>query len=209
MPNTAIDQVLAETHISGLDIPGAVLRMGNNPKLYMRIIHSFVANMPGNLVDLATGSITMEALEHYGIKIHGAKGSCYGIGATAVGDLAKELEIAAKHGDIEYCMSNNEGFITSTLELIEELKALEERVEALETGATGKPQADKPDAAKLKSLLTATQEFNINAINELVEELNNTLYAQGGEVIAKIKEASDAYDYQTIEETITAFLEGY
>ena len=204
--DNSIDQILAETTIPGLDIPDALGRMGNNSKIYLRIIHSFVTNMPGNLADLATDSINKETLADYAIKIHGAKGSCYGIGANAVGDLAKALEMASKVGDLDTCLRDNNGFITSTEQLLKDLEALEARIETLESGGGGKAQSDKPDTLKLQALLAATQNFDIDEMTRLVEELTSTQYAQGGNVITKIKESFDAFDYQTIEETIAAYL---
>ncbi|MCL2529805.1 MAG: hypothetical protein FWE41_05685 [Coriobacteriia bacterium] len=209
MSSTAADQVLAEAAIPGLDIPEALARMGNNPKLYMRIIRSFVANMPANLESLATSTISGETLEAYSIKIHGAKGSCYGIGANAVGDIARDLEIAAKNGDLASCQRDNDTFILATQELLKELIALEEKIEELENSAGGKVQADKPDAQKLKALLYATQSFSITEMSNLVEELTSTQYLQGSEAIMKIKTAFEAFDYQTIEETITEYLAQY
>ena len=206
MSSNAADQVLAEAAIPGLDIPEALARMGNNPKLYMRIIHSFVTNMPANLDTLDTGRITADTLEDYAIKIHGAKGSCYGIGANAVGDIARDLEIAAKDGDLQTCLSDNDNFIVATQELLVKLEALEARIEELENSAGGKAQADRPDALKLRSLLTATKNFSITEMGGLVEELTSVQYLQDGDVVMKIKNAYDAFDYQTIEETITAYL---
>jgi len=206
MSSTAADKVLAEAAIPGLDIPEALARMGNNPKLYMRIIHSFVTNMPANLESLATSTITGDTLNDYAIKIHGAKGSCYGIGANAVGDIARDLEIAAKNGDLATCQRDNDNFILATQELLKELRALEARIEELENSAGGKNQAEKPDAQKLRALLAATQSFSITELGRLVEELTSMQYLQGSEAIMKIKTAFEAFDYQTIEETIAEYL---
>lgn len=205
MSDSHIDQVLAQSAIAGLDINDALARMGNSGKLYMRIIHSFVINMPDNLADLATDTITADTLPDYAIRIHGAKGSCYGIGANAVGDKAKELEIAAKAGDLDHCLQHNDEFITSAEELIRSLEGLEAAVEAADDSGVA-TQADKPDAIKLAALLAATQSFDIDQMNQLVEELSSVQYAHDGELIEKIKESFAAFDYQTIEETIAAYL---
>jgi len=205
MSSTAADQVLAGAAIPGLDIPEALARMGNNPKLYMRIIHSFVSNMPDNLESLATSSISADTLSDYAIRIHGAKGSCYGIGANAVGDLAKDLEMAAKAGDLDTCLRGNDTFILRTQELIRQLEALEASIEDLENSTGAKPQAHRPDAYKLRALLSATQEFDINEMGRLVEELVSVQYSVGSETVTKIKQAFDAFDYQTVEETIAAY----
>jgi len=206
MSSITTDQILASTEIHGVDIMEALGRMGNNSKIFMRIIHSFTTNMPGNLAELATDTITADTLKDYSIRIHGAKGSCYGIGANAMGDVALALEMAAKAGDLETCLRDNDSFITGTQELLVELEALEARVEQLESDGGGKAQADKPDAAKLRALLTATQQFDIDEMGKLVEELAGIQYAQGSEIISRIKNANDAFDYLTVEETIAAYL---
>jgi len=206
MSDVTADKVLAEAAIPGLDIPDAMARMGNSPKLYLRIIHSFIINMPGNLADLATSTINQETLADYAIRIHGAKGSCYGIGANVLGDKAKELEMAAKAGELDACLQENDNFIKATEELLSQLEALEARIEGAENAAGGKAQADKPDAAKLKALLVATQAFDINEMNRLLEELTSIEYAQDNKIVVDIKTAIDAFDYQTVEETIAAYI---
>ena len=203
MPDDTTAHILAETNILGLDIPDALARMGNNPKLYMRIIDSYINNMPGNLDDLATSTITAETLPDYAIRIHGAKGSCYGIGANAVGDRAKALEMASKAGDLNTCLQDNDSFIASVNELLEDLKDLKAKVEAPEGS---KAQEDKPSAAKLAALLTATQNFDIDQMGRLVEELSSVSYANDNAVVEKIKLSFDAFDYQAIEEAIAAYL---
>ena len=203
MSDDTTAHILAEANISGLDIPDALARMGNNPKLYMRIIDSYINNMPGNLDDLATSTITAETLPDYAIRIHGAKGSCYGIGANAVGDRAKALEMASKAGDLSTCLQDNDSFIASVNELLEDLKDLKAKVEAPEGSKT---QEDKPSAAKLTALLTATQNFDIDQMGRLVEELSSVSYANDNAVVEKIKLSFDAFDYQAIEEAIAAYL---
>lgn len=205
MSDAETGQILANTNIPGLDIPDALGRMGNSPKLYMRIIHSYVTNMPANLEELATDKINAETLPDYAIKIHGAKGSCYGIGANVIGDKAKALEMASKAGDLDACLAGNDDFIASTLELLKALEELEATVEgAANSGGTA--QSEKPDATKLAALLAATQSFDIDQMTKLVEELASVQYASGGDVVKKIKDSFEAFDYQSIEETIAAYL---
>lgn len=206
MSDAAIDQILAETTIDGLDIPDALARMGNSGKIYMRIIHSFVTNMPETLNELATSNINDETLGDYAIRIHGAKGSCYGIGANKVGDIARTLEMAAKAGELETCLAVNDSFLDGTKALIKELEALEAKIEDAANSLGGKQKVDKPDTTKLAALLSATQSFDIDQMGSLVEELTSTEYAQGGEVVAKIKQSFDAFDYQAIEEAIASYL---
>ncbi|MDR2035200.1 MAG: hypothetical protein LBP91_00780 [Coriobacteriales bacterium] len=206
MSDAVINRILAETAIPGMDIPEALSRMGNNPKLYMRIIHSFTTNMPSNLAEIATSGLTAATLTDYGIRVHGAKGSCYGIGANAVGDFAKRLEMAAKSEDLQTCLRSNDDFIAETRRLIVQLEALEAKVTALENPQEDKPQAIRPDLRKLDKLLSATQRFDIDEMGRLIDELTSKEYVQDGDMVQKIKSGFEAYDYQYIEEILIAYL---
>ncbi len=199
------ESILAETTIDGLDIPDAMARMGNSAKLYLRIIHTFITKMPENLEGLTTESINADTLSDYAIKIHGAKGSCYGIGANEAGDIAKMLEMAAKAGDLDTCLRKNESFLLATRELIEKLTCLEARVKEAESN-DGRTQEARPDEVRLAALLAAAQAYDIDQMTKLVEELSNVSYTSGGEVVSQIKESLAAFDYQAIIDAITAYL---
>ena len=203
MSDEVTARVLAEATIPGLDIPDALARMGNSPKLYMRIIDSFITNMPGNLGELATSTITAETLKDYSIRIHGAKGSCYGIGANAAGDKAKALEMASKADDLDTCLRDNDDFIACVQELIKDLEDMKAKIAS---GSDALVSVAQPDPVKLAALLSATKNFDIDQMSQLVEELSSVQYAKDGDIMAKIKQSFDAFDYQTIEETIAAYL---
>lgn len=206
MSDSTMNYILTQTKIDGLNITEALSRMGNSSKLYLRIIHSFVTNMPENLKELSTCTIQADNLPDYAIKIHGAKGSCYGIGANTLGDIALTLEMAAKAGDLETCLRVNDSFITSAETLIKQLEELETRIEEAEKSLGTRPQLDKPDTDTLNALLAATKDFDIDEMNRLVEELSSADYAHDGDVVDKIKQGIEAFDYQTIVDTITSYL---
>jgi HPt (histidine-containing phosphotransfer) domain-containing protein len=195
-----IDNVLAQTSIAGLDIPDALARMGNSGKMYLRIIHSFTTNMPKTLDELA--AVTEDTLPDYAIKVHGSKGSCYGIGATACGDLARALEMASKIGDWQTVERDNGAYLNSVRELLAELEKLEANVEAAENQGATKASEASPDPLKLSALLAATQSFDLDQMQKLIDELLSVSYEQGGEVVSYIKDHFDAFDYQAIEEKI-------
>jgi HPt (histidine-containing phosphotransfer) domain-containing protein len=201
MADTAIiDRVLAETKIDGLDIPDALGRMGNSGKMYLRIVHSYTTNMPKALDELA--AVTLETLPDYAIKVHGAKGSCYGIGANACGDLAKALEMASKADDWQTVQRDNGAFVESVRELITQLEKLEADVEQAENAGVSKAVAASPDPLKLSALLVATQNFDLDQMQSLIDELLAVSYETGGDIVAYIKEHFEAFDYQAIEEKI-------
>jgi len=204
--DSAIMAVLDGTSIEGLDIADALSRLNNSPSIFMRIIHSFTTNMPANLEELAAP--TAESLPDYAIKVHGAKGSLYGIGAKAAGDAAKALEMASKAGDLNTVLADNDAFIAQVQSLIARLEGLEATVRSATSSGAGATAASDaaPDRAKLQALLSATQEYDMDAMAALIEELAAKSYAQGGEDIAYIKECYDAFAYDKIEQRLAAIL---
>ena len=205
MANPAVvEKILADTQIPGLQIAEAMGRLGDSASLYLRIIHSFVTNMPHHLSELSAPSA--ETLNDYAIKVHGVKGSCYGIGANCCGDAAKDLEMAAKAGDLDTVLRDNGALLNSLRALLVELEKLEATVAAAEGAESSSGLADSPDPAILQALLDATQAFDIEQMQKLIDELSSVNYRSGGDLVAYIQERFGAFDYQAIEDNINARL---
>ncbi|MCL1891470.1 MAG: hypothetical protein FWG00_05610 [Coriobacteriia bacterium] len=220
----SLDDILANTNIEGLNIPEALGRINNNSSIYMRIIHSFTQNMPDMLEELS--KVTEADLPDYIIQVHGAKGSCYGIGATACGDAAFALEMASKADDWETVARDNGAFIALSHELVEKLKELEACVEQAQSGAgaggvadggvagggSGAEAAAVPEAAatpavldteKLAALLEATKDFDYEKMESLVEDLEKQQAANGDEIVPWLREQLDKFSYDTIIERLS------
>ena len=200
---TTIDSVLASARIEGLDISEALSRLNSNSKVYLRIIHSFVQNMPRLLDVLA--EVTEASLSDYAIRVHGIKGSCYGIGAVACGDAAFVLEKASKAGDWTVVTQGNNVFIDSVKKLIDELIALEKRVESEQASAdAGAAAVAAPDATKLTALLEATKNYDVETMFNIIEELETHVYTSGGEIVPWLREQFDSFAYDNIIKRLSA-----
>ena len=196
----AIDDILKNTEIKGLDIPDAMSRLANNGKIYMRIIHSFIQNMPKLLNGLA--AVTEDTMADYSIQVHGAKGSCYGIGAVYCGDLAFELEKASKDGVWTFVTENNGAFIDSVNQLLVDLQGLEDLVEG--STAPAGASASSPDRAKLAALLVATRNYEIETMLKIIEELEAQSYTSGGEIVPWLREQFDSFAYDNTVERLSS-----
>ena len=194
-----INAILASTSISGLDISEALSRINHSGKIYMRIIHSFIQNMPQMLDDLST--VTDETLANYSIKVHGVKGSCYGIGATLCGDAAFVLEKASKVGDLEAVLRDNGSFIELTRALVRDLEELEAHVESMQAPAAS--SAARPDPRKLARLLEATRYYNVEMMHKIIEELEGQSYVSGGEIVPWLRKQFDSFAYDKIIERLS------
>jgi signal transduction histidine kinase/DNA-binding response OmpR family regulator len=105
--------------IEGIDFIEGVKRMGNRETAYLRVLGSYAANMPAMLDNIR--SFSAEFIKEYTITVHGIKGSSYGICANEIGKQAEALEMAAKQGDIEIILANNQHFILETEKLVDRI----------------------------------------------------------------------------------------
>ena len=189
--------ILSQTYIEGLDFNKTVALYGGNPELYIRIIKKFVDSINLHL-DLLAG-LTGEGLEAYGIKVHGVKGSLYGIGANKEGDMARGLEIAAKAKDYEKLSLGNGPFIEAVNELAVKLRALLKELE--DPACYGRKKAE-PDKAVLASMLQASRDIDVEKMQELMKELEEFEYESGGDLVKWLSGQVTAFGYESIEERL-------
>jgi len=187
--------------IEGLDLEAGVARFGGKPELYVKIIKTFVANIGPHLDKLA--GLTPEGLEDYAIGVHGVKGSLYGISANKEGDMAKDLEIAAKAGEYDKVLAENVPFIDSVKELTVKLQSL---IDAVESGAEGGQKKPAPDRAQLEIMLRASRDFDVDKMQEALKELEKYEYEKDGDLVVWLSAQVTAFGYDKIEERLAAIL---
>ena len=191
----------AQVGIEGLDPEEGIGRFAGQAKLYVKIIKTFVDNMGAHLDTLA--GLTQEELEAYGVQVHGVKGSCYGISANREGDMAKELEMAAKAGDYEKVLAGNAPFIATMNELIRQLSAV---LVVLEGGGDSGQKKAEPDKAVLAVMLQACRDFDVEMMQESLKNLEQFEYESGGDLVVWLGEQVTAFGYDKIEERLASIL---
>jgi len=194
-------EIFAKTNIEGFNLSEGVIRFGGNPKLYLKIIKTFVDNIGPHLDMLAT--LSPEGLESYGIEVHGVKGSCYGISANKEGDMAKELEMAAKSNDYEKVLAGNAPFIAAVNELKEKLQAL---LDEIEGGSSNAKKKYEPDRALLAVMLQASRDFDVDKMQDALKELEEFEYETGGDLVKWLSEQVTSFGYDRIEERLASIL---
>ena len=200
-----ITDVFAKTDIEGMDFEEGIERFGGNAKLYVKIIRTFVDKIGGHL-DTLNGLMSEPGgagkLEAYSIEVHGVKGSCYGISANKAGDMAKELEMASKAGNIEAVLGGNERFIAEVNELAGKLRVLLAELE----GGGGGQKKPEPDKALLAVMLQASRDFDVEMMQDTLKELEKYEYESGGDLIKWLSEQVTAFGYDKIEEKLQIIL---
>jgi PAS domain S-box-containing protein len=199
--DTILKHLLEKTRISGVDIAAGMKRFNNAPTVYMNVIKSFAQNTPKFLATLR--SVTESTLSEYAVTVHGVKGSCYGICADETGRMAEALEIAAKSGDFARVMAGNGTFVGKIEELLLQFEALSSSADEVSKETdSDKSILPSPDRSLLKKMLKASQEYDINAMQDIMEYLEHNQYEFGGELIAWLKEQLVNFGYDEISERL-------
>jgi len=186
--------------IEGVDMEKGIARFDNNEEMFLNVLHSFARNTKSLLDKIRNPS--PDTLADYGIIVHGIKGSSRGIYATLLGTKAEALEKAAKEHDLQFVLSNNQLFIDETLKLIENIDNAHVKI-AAESGIEEKNMPDRDLLAKLRD---ACIQFDVDLIDQAMEELELYQYKSDDGLAQWLRENVDMMNYKDIAEKITTII---
>jgi PAS domain S-box-containing protein len=199
--DTILKGLLEKTRISGIDIAAGMRRFNDVPAVYMGVVKSFVQNTPKFLAALR--GVTESTLSEYAVTVHGVKGSCYGICADEAGRMAEALEISAKSGDFARVMAGNETFMARVEELLLQLESLSRSADEIGEELDGdKNTQPSPDCSLLAKMLAASQAYDIDTMQDVMEALEKYKYESGGELISWLRERLVNFEYDEISEKL-------
>jgi signal transduction histidine kinase/HPt (histidine-containing phosphotransfer) domain-containing protein/ActR/RegA family two-component response regulator len=113
--------------IPGVDINTGLDLCGGDMDIFIFALESFIKHTPESINRLRY--VTAENLQNYATAVHGLKGVCAAIGAEAARAKAFDLEKAAKAGDLDTVLAENDGFLRDTEILLDNIRNwLEKRI---------------------------------------------------------------------------------
>jgi hypothetical protein len=205
--NTAINSILYSKQVKGLNIEKGITRFGGDSDSYIEVLGSYTRNTPSLLEAAETTIQKLQAengnedngtlaalLMEYGTVLHGVKGSSHAIIANEVGGKAEELERAAKYGDLAYIAANNDDFIKTTKQLIIEIGSLLAELRAM----SHKPVRSEPDREILEKLREACTDYDMNAADEAIAELEACTYESGGDLVEWLRTNTELTNFDEI-----------
>jgi HPt (histidine-containing phosphotransfer) domain-containing protein len=183
--------------LDGIDLQKGYEFFNFDKQSFLSVLHSYVANTPPLLDAIKT--VKKTDLDKYAITVHSLKGSSMGICAENVGGMAEALELAAKKGDFDYIEKNNSAFVSEAGKLITGL------VEMLDDIAkeNPKPKKDEPDKETLDKLYEACNQYNMDGVDEAINELDSYEYNKGGDLIDWLKENVEKMNFAEIKERLS------
>ena len=186
-----------ENSVSGLNISRGIERFGGEQP-FMRILRSYAVNTGSLLESLRT--VDREGLAGYATAVHGIKGSSRNIGALSLGDQAESLELAAKSGDAGFILLENPAFLEAVESLIREIETALDAV----AKANPRPKRSAPGADVLSRLREACDNFDMDGIDEAMDEIERYEYESDGGLAAALRESVTKMDFDAVAARIAA-----
>jgi len=199
VPSSRNAQILP--NIPGVDMELAMRRFDGNAALYLTILEAYAKHTPSVLLKLRL-SLRENNLGDYAIAVHGIKGSSANVGAVDVSAWAGRLEAAAKSGDFRVVLNDTGLFIQEVEGLIEEFKMLSHEEDAGEK----RQMLPAPDPVSLRVLLDACSQYDVEAMDTIVAQLEGYEYETHAEIIPWLRERVDTLEYGQIQERLESLL---
>ena len=184
--------------IEGLNIKSGVEHCGSEDA-YLEVLSVF-ANSIADSSEEIENYFAGEDWKNYTTKVHALKSTSKVIGADGLSAMAKSLEDAGNEGRIDEIKQNHDALMTLYLSYAEKLKTF---IDA------GEDDSDKPliDETELAEAFDAMRDiaktFDYDSMNFVFQSLDAyRLPDKEKEIYAKIKNAADKLDWDTINDLL-------
>ena len=94
---------------------------GGMEELYDEVVEQYCAQ-GADYIEQIQKFVKEQDWKNYQIVVHGIKGSSLTVGAVELSEKAKALEMAAKSGEIDYILTENDSFLSSYQKVLTLLK---------------------------------------------------------------------------------------
>ena len=177
----------------------AALAMIGSEKLYLTILEKYYSAI-ATKADLIKTLEVADDISSYTIEVHALKSASRQIGATALSEMAAELEACGHAGDVDTIHAKTDKLVTDYLAYINYLGPLFKK----EEDVSSKPMAEVNELNTFFSILIeAADNLDMDVIEETVDKMNQYAYSGNGNAyFEEIKEAAGNYDMDSVTEII-------
>jgi len=200
--NASGKSLLHDKQIDGLDIPQGLRRYEGDEKTYIKVLRSYAASVRSMLGVVAKANedqLSDSQLNDYKIKVHGIKGTSFDIFAESIGASAKELEAAAKSGDLSYIQKNNPAFLEAAWKLVSDIENMLKKLDA----ENPRPVKESPDGAVLAKLREACKNYDMDGIDAAMAELEKYKYETDDVLVGWLRDNVDRMNVKQIVEKLS------
>ena len=184
--------------MDGIDTKQGITYCGGTLEGYMEVLRTFAASAP-NQVEVIRRSIENSDIARVSLEAHSLKSASGGIGAAALSEKAKDIEMAGKNGDEIYVYENIESLLEDYNNIVDEIKSV----------FSDKPDMQKNEASTeliietLKIVLTNAEDYDLTSANDAIDALDvYELPENVKTAVTSIRSAISVFSYaNTINET--------
>jgi len=185
--------------INGMDVEKGLLRYEGDKAAYLKVLHSFAFSVRTMLNEIEV--FDPEQLRFYTIKVHGIKGAGYDIYADQLGREAEALEIAGKQEDVDFIVKQHKGFMEQAWQLVNDIDSALAEMAA----ENPKPSKDKPDIETLLKLKEACADYDIDGVDEAMDELESYRYESDFGTVEWLRTMVDMMRFTQIVERLSIY----
>jgi len=187
--------------IAGIDVQKGIRQFDGDKNAFIQVLRSYTKNTPLQII--SKKDINKINLSGYETVVHGIKGSSRSIMADEIGCLADTLEKAAAAGDREFIAQNNKIFEDKIKTLINNINEMLSKFDADNV----KQKRDKPDYSLLKRMQQACEQYEMNTVDETLEELELFDYESDGGLVSWLRENAEQMNFDEIIERLSEIKE--
>lgn len=154
--------------LSFLDTATGLIYCCNSEDFYKEMLNSYLST---NKYEEMKQRYQEENWDNYRILVHALKSTSLSIGATAVSEAAKGLEMAAKEERIDYIRENHEAVMAAYKELLDAIRnALEEKLAPTEVQADNQQMPCEPEE-RAHILVVDDDPMNLRVAEKQLQEM--------------------------------------
>ena len=185
-------------HLEGIDAEQAMQKLHLDSETYEGILKTYFHDLIQVKKRIAEEWESGE-IKRFIIDVHSVKSSSAGVGAMDLSEQAKQLEDAGKEDNVAYIKEHLQAFLKNCEQI---LGRLEEYFKTEEPPKDGLEQSTL-DSQWLSEIALACENMDSSAATELLEQLKGKNFsAEDNELVKKIAEYVDQYDYDKVVELL-------
>ena len=188
--------------IEGIDMEKGLLHVGGEMQLYLETLSVFCEDADEKVI-VAHECLDAGDYKTYTIHLHAMKSAAANVGAGAISEAAKELEMAGARGDVAYINTHNEDFFKDLGELVDKIKksVLSEKViEDVDSDSF---------IGNLTNLKTAIESMDPRQIKSLLDDIRKASPAEYSDEVMIIARSILLSDFDEAIESIDKILQEY
>ena len=193
----AVDAPFVLGSMDGIDVKQGITYCGGTTDGYLEVVRTFVSSAP-NQMDIMRKSLENGDIPRVALEAHSLKSAAGGIGALALSEKAKAMEMAGKDGDVGYVSEHLSSLLDDYRCIVDTVKS------ALPTSASKVGDSDEmkqPVSAELlketlERVIAAAEDYDLDSASDALCELDGyALDDSTASAVAAIQGAIRRFSY--------------